>query len=283
MTQDSTYYTIMPPFLPADDSVETDTGVNESVLVCYDSLFASYTSDTVVARPSMFTAQQWPADEKTFTQHNNHTGTDWLFGTAVLLLILMSIHLNSRKYKIKDILQSMFDIRVLERVTRESNIKSLSMLPMSAIYIADIALIAMRWIQTYKPLMIYIAEPLFYLLLFATSFFFFLVRNGLIRTIGNIFQDYSATALYISSNHLFYYIGSLVVTPMLLFVLFGGNLSTIALYIATAIPLIILIVRFLRGLQLILTNSETSKLYLFYYLCILEIVPFLIIIKVILP
>ena len=40
-------------------------------------------------------------------------------------------------------------------------------------------------------------------------------------------------------------------------------------------------IRLIRGLKLILTFSKTPKVYLFYYLCILEIVPIIIIIKVV--
>ena len=43
---------------------------------------------------------------------------------------------------------------------------------------------------------------------------------------------------------------------------------------------LLFVVRLIRGLQLILTFSKTPKFYLFYYLCILEIVPIIIIIKV---
>ena len=205
--------------------------------------------------------------------------TDWIFGIVVLMLGLMGIYLNSRKFKLKDIFMSLFDKRVLERVSRESNIKSISLVPMAGIYVAGLAMMAYNLLQG-SGFVISLHGIALYLAMAASFAMFVILKNWLILLLGNIFQDKAPTALYITNGYLFHFVGGLVLTPLLLAVFFGGNTSCIFLNIAALIIIIIFITRLLRGFQLILTNTQNSKLHLFYYLCILEVVPFLILVKI---
>ena len=64
--------------------------------------------------------------------------------------------------------------------------------------------------------------------------------------------------------------------------LFFSPLSTALAPIALTIVALLMIIRIIRGMIIILSSANDSKFYLFYYLCTVEIVPILIIAKLIL-
>ena len=153
---------------------------------------------------------------------------------------------------------------------------------MEGIYLASLALIILKSTQTLGHFVISLPQPLFFGITLAALIAFILLKNSFIRLLGNIFDDRAATMLYISSNNLFYFIGGLTTTPLLLLLFYISGAQDTLLKTTLIIIAIVFTIRLLRGMQLILTNSKTSKLYLFYYLCILEIIPILVMAKVIL-
>lgn len=277
MNQDSILLTLLRP---ADSLMEEHIDTCPAGdAICYDSVFAPYRDLEVVERPSMFgknTSQREVVEPRMRLQSDSQ---DWVFGATVLLLAILSIYLNAQKFKIKDIFSSLFDKRTLGRVFRDNNLKSLSLLPMSVVYVSGIALLV--WQVGGRMMPTAAMQPgLQYLLLVVAMAAYFLVRNGLLRLFGVIFDEKNATALYITNIYLFYFVGALVATPLMLLTTYCAPIAETCRYIFAIIIAILFIIRLLRGMQLILTTSNASKLYLFYYFCILEIVPILIIYRV---
>ncbi len=85
---------------------------------------------------------------------------------------------------------------------------------------------------------------------------------------------------YIYTILLFNKVAGLIMFPLVLLVAFARQLNPIhLLYAGLFILSILLIYRILRLVQLGLSASGVSVLYLFLYLCTLEILPFIVIIK----
>ena len=200
----------------------------------------------------------------------------------MLLFTFVSIYINNQKFKLKDIFQSLFDTRVLDRVFRESNIRTSSLLPMVGIYLASVALMAIKLIDRNAAFVTTLPDYLMYLAILGGLIAFIFLKNSLIRLLGNVFEDRSVTMLYISSNNLFYFICRDSNSCKLLLLFYCPAATETILKTTIFLVGIIFIVRLFRGIQLILTNSKTSKLYLFYYLCIFEIVPILVMAKIVL-
>ena len=286
MTQAETYDSITPFYaFDVTDTAAVDTSMQADtvnyLLMCNDSVFASYTSDTVTVRQSMF-AESIHHDSEVRTElHVTQGHSDWTFALIVLLLTIMSLYLNSRKFRLKDIFMSLFDMRVMDRIARESNTKPRSMLPMVGIYLACITLIATEMSRHWIHPSASISAIGLYLVVFGALSLFITLKNGLIHLLGNIFEDKTSTTLYVTNSHLFHFVGAVTLTPLSLLILYGNSLSKTATTVAVIITCTIFLIRLLRGFQLILTNSKTSKLYLFYYLCILELVPILVAVKII--
>ncbi|MBP5548091.1 MAG: DUF4271 domain-containing protein [Bacteroidales bacterium] len=270
---------------PPDSLMTVDTlpQTDDYLLLCNDSVFAKYNDCETQYRESMFLGNSHSSAEPPQPilgrQKEGYSG--WFFGTIVLMLAIVSIFINSRRFKLKEAFQSLFDRRVLERVLRENNVKMWSLLPMTGIYIACLALTVVR-ATDFSGIHTHYSELQLFLASFAGIAAFILVKNSLIRLIGNVFNDSGSTSLYVANSHFFFLAGGLVLTPLQLLSFYGSGLSSTSLKISTFFIAILFIVRLLRGIPLILSNSKTSKLYLFYYLCIFEIVPILVMVKLLL-
>ena len=280
----TTYNTEIPPLLlMPQDTVAADTVVTDTAtfsIIWTDSSDAPFPYKEVQMRESMFANNGHSRSETQPMAHSNHFTGGWIFACMLLLGTLISLYLNNQKFKINDIFRSLFDMRALDRVFRESNLSPRSLMPMTGIYLCAIALTALQVTRQ----MAYgggMSEALVFVLLLAALLVYVLTKNAFIRLFGVLFGDPSAAMLYLSSNYLFHFVGGLTLTPMLLFVYYTPSSSDLPLKIALGMVAILFIVRMLRGMQLILTNSRSSKLYLFYYLCIFELLPILITAKVI--
>ncbi|MBO4307163.1 MAG: DUF4271 domain-containing protein [Bacteroidales bacterium] len=251
----------------------------EQNTLCYDSLFAPYKNLPIQRRESLFTLKSISSSEATPHIRTSHLTEGWIFGVIVLLLALVSIYLNNQKFRIRDVFISLFNRRTMDRVFRESNIRPRTFFPMTGIYIASLSMIAVALLDANRLVVTSLHSSLLFLSIVASLIVYLLIKNGIIRLFGSLFEDSNACLLYISSNYLFYFIGGLVSAPLLLLLFYCPSASEALLKTMSILVCIIFTIRLFRGMQLILTNSKTSKLYLFYYLCIFEIVPILIIIK----
>ena len=120
-----------------------------------------------------------------------------------------------------------------------------------------------------------------YILLFAVCIAVYYTRNGIIRFIGNAFENSEAVHIYLSSNYIYHLLYGIAATAIAFFIFYTDRVGQTFLYILLAVIALLFTARLLRGMQLILTNAKTQKFYLFYYLCILEIVPLIIVSKVV--
>jgi hypothetical protein len=276
------YNTEVPETLlrPHDSVFSPVFDTSDYLLLCNDSVFAPYSELSVRHRESMFVTNTHSRQTTQPYVRSVSASTDWIFVTVISLLALVSVYVNNQKFRLKDIFQSLFDLRVLDRVFRESNIRTVSLLPMVGIYLASISMVVLKTTQYYGGFVVPFPPYILFFTTLAALISFLIVKNGFVRLLGSIFEDRATTMLYIANNNLFYFVGGLVITPLLLLLFFFHPAEIATLKVVFVLVAIIFIIRFVRGMQLILTSSKTSKLYLFYYLCIFEIVPVLIIVKV---
>lgn len=281
MNPDSLNITIpyaLPDSLLTVETEPPDTTLQ--ILLCNDSVFAQYQGTPTVTRKSMFVTENKPQKETHPHIRPQQESMDWLFGVIILLLALTSIYINSHKFKIKDIFLSLFDSRTLDRVFRENNIRLSSLLPMSLIYIVSLCILAFQPLKNSLSIYGDYPKPLLFLIACLILAVLLLLKNGFINLLGNIFDKSDATQLYTSNSYIFNLVCGLLVTPLLLPSFFAGQASQTFLIISVCVVAIMFIIRLFRGFQLILTNSNSSNLHLFYYLCILEITPIIIVGKI---
>lgn len=269
------------PFAPEADTVDEETTFGEPHFVaCYDSVFARYDTMSAETRESLFAGNEHCSVRVEPVPHNSQHTPEWIFLFLFVLIAILSVYVNARKVKIVQIVQSIFDRRTLDRVFRENNLSPSAFFATSAIYIGALSLIFFEALQSYNVLPSLPTMAQFAVVLLVLSLFV-LIKGGMIRLIGIIFEDRNATNLYVANNNVIYFVGNLIILPLALLSFYSPvqhDAFSIATYIAIAI---VFIIRVVRGQFLILTNSKTSKLYLFCYLCIFEVIPPLLAIKMV--
>jgi len=119
-----------------------------------------------------------------------------------------------------------------------------------------------------------------YLLLMGFVFSIYFIKILTIKFLGFTLAIKGADGEYIYTILLFNKVAGLIMFPLVLLVAFARQLNTAySLYTGLGILIILLIYRSLRLIQIGLSSSGVSVLYLFLYLCTLEIMPFVVLIK----
>lgn len=261
------------PYVPPLDT----TGTAVHVTCAYDTLFTSPTVDNTLHK-SLFTGHQLPILHTTETAIQRQGSPGWLLAFIAFSFLFICIYLRSKHLNLGNVFLSAIDSRAMDRILRESNLT----------HTKDLAVIAPIMLMPVF-LIVYhtlfpsggnpwtaMAQYLFGLLACCLAYY---LRNGVIRLLGNAFEDNEAIHIYLSSNYMYHLLYGITATVMAFFVCYTDNVGPIFLLVFLGILGLLFIMRLLRGMQLILTHAKASKLYLFYYLCTLEIVPVLVLIK----
>jgi hypothetical protein len=108
----------------------------------------------------------------------------------------------------------------------------------------------------------------------------YLIKIAVLRISGFIFKTHKEVSEYISVMFVFLNILGLFMLPVVICLVFIKQLD-IKIFIYTGYFIIgsFLCLRLLKGLVIGFGSNRVSKFYLFLYLCTLEIVPFIILIK----
>lgn len=269
----------LPPY-NAHFEIATDTADSSIVVAApniYDSIFTPIVPQPTHVRKSIFTHSQLEV------KHNHeiaiqHAGTSgWFFGFIALSILLICLFFRHKQISMTNLLQSAIDHRAMDRMLRDTNLThSQDLVPIALIMLIPMTLVGFYnffahgnniWL-----------DILHYLSLLLSSYLIYFARNGIFRFFGNAFNNQESIHLYISSNYIYHLLYAIAATALSFFIFYTDTMGETFFYILAGLIGVLFIIRLIRGLQLILTFSKTPKFYLFYYLCILEIVPIIIII-----
>jgi hypothetical protein len=108
----------------------------------------------------------------------------------------------------------------------------------------------------------------------------YLVKVAAVRFFGFVFQNQKEAADYSLMIFLFCNTLGLFLLPVVICMAFVRNVSPMVfIYTGACIFGIFLLIRVLRGVLIGLNSVKVSRFYLFLYLCTLEILPFVVIVK----
>jgi hypothetical protein len=110
---------------------------------------------------------------------------------------------------------------------------------------------------------------------------FSLIKLILIRILGLLLGNRNSISIYITNRIVFFVADFL----LLIFPIFGSyflkfHLAEGSLYISFLLFALLSIIRVLRGFIILFKSKNSLNLYLFLYLCTVEIIPLLIAIKI---
>lgn len=268
---------IQIPFLPAVESSDNNTLSLEQHL--YDSLFVATDSTAPTVRKSLFTHHELQVHHTYEATLNRQSSPAWFLIVILLSILFTTLYLRAKQLTPASLFQASTDHRALERILREENLThKADLFPIALLLSIPLTLVI------YFNIMPSDITPwsaiLQYIALWAGIIVVYFLRNGVLRRLGNAFDNSESVSLYISSNYIFHIAYTVACAVMAFFICYTGSAGQNFLIALGIIIGILFLCRMIRGLNLILTLSKTPKLYLFYYLCILEIVPILVLIKV---
>lgn len=241
--------------------------------VPYDSIFQPREPMDTVFRKSLFQRHSLQVQHTDSPVRPDIAEPAWIFVALILLTSLLCLYGKLRKIRLLTLLKSLMSRRSMDRMVRDCNLnRSIIMLPMGLLLVAAVCL------PVHRMAMAHTGVPGYLLLTLAVSLLYML-RNGIFRLLGNTFENKPGVALYMTNNYLYHFVEAMATTVMLFpfFYLPGAQtpmLVAIVVFLALAF-----VIRFGRGVKVFLTLKNSSSFYLFYYLCIVEMIPILVIIK----
>ncbi|MDY5968798.1 MAG: DUF4271 domain-containing protein [Bacteroidales bacterium] len=239
----------------------------------FDSVFAAHAVTEPVRHRSLFESHTLAPTHDVPLARPSYNAPGWIFCLLLVMAALISLYFNTYRLRLGNVIRSALQKREMEHFVRDNNFRRrASILPMLLLYSGSISLAACR----FYPLPTNPWHGIgLYLGIFALLSVWLLFKNGLIRLLGNIFENDASAALYVANNYIYQLLASILTAPIVLLSFFApwqpATGSAILIAVAT-----FFVIRTIRGMQLILTNAKNSQFYLFYYLCILEFVPLLV-------
>lgn len=268
--------------LSVDTTSDSWSWAGDSTAYCciYDSIFTPIKQAAPEVRKSIFSHHELTV-QHTHEIDIHHDGSPgWFFGFIVLSIFLICSYLRRKQIDMVTLLQSAIDHRAMGRMLRDTNLThAADQAPIALLMLLPVSLVAYFFFFQH-PSNIWL-DMLQYLTLFAICIIVYYTRNGIFRFLGNAFNNGESVHVYLSSNYIYHLLYAIVASALAFFVCYTDRVGQVFFYILAGILALLFTVRLIRGLKLILTFSKTPKVYLFYYLCILEIVPIIIIIKVV--
>lgn len=272
------------PFCAPDSTLEVVHA--DTAVFSLDSILSTLSRPEVVEVESLFKGHSLQVKDSEPQPHESGLTPPWVFGVLVVLTVCLLVYFKTHGLTVSNVLASTFNHRTMDRTLRENNLNHMSVLaPISIMWGAVVALIACYLADGVEPrflpdmsswqfMVIYLA-----LTLSLTAVYHF--RNTLFRLIGYTFDEGDAAISYITSSYFFVLLETTFAVPLVMVLYYGKSLGLVPLIAVAILFVIMFALRFLRGIKLFLTQSKSAYLHLFYYLCIVEFVPIMVLLKVI--
>lgn len=238
-----------------------------------DSIFKPVDMSEPQLHKSLFTHHGMPVQHNELQQRHDAVAPAWMFLLLMMLTVAVFLYHNFRKIKAGELLKATIDRRAMDRLVRECNLTRPALLtPICLLLAATLGLVVYTAAMKHMGIGVYLAVA-------AALAAGYLLRNAILRLLGNVFDSKEAVVAYITNNYLYHLVLTTALVPLLFLMTYLPWGSDIALYTAIGLTAFTLLARMIRGGNLFLTISKGFRFYLFYYLCTIEIVPVLILIK----
>jgi len=194
------------------------------------------------------------------------------------MILVAWLHFFHHK-RLRQIFYAPLSQRFLNILTKEGSIfRERSSLVLSIVYVFTFSLLLSLLLKELIPerLAGYRDYEIF-IICVAGLFLFWLLKTSAIRFVGSVFHTMPATLDYLQNILAFSFITGLILLPFMILTIFLS--SNILLYISLIIIGLLYFFRVMRGFFIGISLKKFSYLFLFVYLCSLEILPLLVILK----
>lgn len=269
--------TLVPLYPPYIYHIDDTTHYGEIQLYNIDSLLTA--NDSVFYHRSLFRGHTYVAKDNA-TQQRVGNGTPlWVFATIILVMFLLGRLFSGYKGRKTDILLSPFSRLSLKNLLNERAINKVSVGLMVDFLYSVLLTFAEFFVIRHFGVSITGHPVLDILVLEAFTFVFIYARVLLVRFIGSVFNYKISIGAYVLNQSICNLLCGMLLVPALLLGFYSGLDTTALLYILTIIISVMFLIRVVRGSLLMLSESQFSKIYMLYYMFVIEIVPVVVVAK----
>ena len=208
--------------------------------------------------------------------------TDWMLGIIVFSLILFSwIRVGYNRFY-QTAIQASYNFFTARRINEEVNVtRNWVFHIMNFLFYINIALFLSQFLEYYHFTIYKLQGILLFLTIFIAILVLYNVKSILFHLLDFLFLGKKAFFTYISTIFLYNKMIGIILLPIIALIPYvPKHITPWLFYAGTIIIIILYIFRIFRGLQICFKN-RLSIFYLILYLCALEILPTLILFKVI--
>jgi hypothetical protein len=206
--------------------------------------------------------------------------TDWIVILVILCLIIIAWVQTNYSKRLTQIIRSVALPYFVNQLEREGNLYNERItLGLGFVFLTSVSMLIYQFFQFYGLIDFNISGFNLYLLIFGGVVGYLIIKTLLIQFTGILFKTADQAHSYRLNTLIFNHTIGLFLFPVLLFSQYWQAQPFI--WIALGIASTLLIYRFLRSISIGLSNTKFPVFYLILYLCTLEILPLLLLIKVI--
>ncbi len=238
--------------------------------------------DTTIV-PSLFQSHLLTAKNSKSEIH--YTNYDYLVSGILLFLYILFVWMYVSNYKkLGQIIKGFYFSRYANQLSRdELAIGNRVSVFLSVFFVFTLTLFIGRILSYYGYHPSFLGKSSLPVVSLVTALFIILaycIKFATIKLFGFIFNLQKEASDYMLTIFLFCNALGLFMLPVVIGITFVKQVSPqVFIYSGMGIIALFLFVRIIRGLIRGLYSSEISKIYLFLYLCALEILPFIILVK----
>lgn len=197
----------------------------------------------------------------------------WTFVLLLLVVAGLLVYCYNHQLRFRELLPALFSRRNLDRLLSDRNLGHLyQLLPIALLCTATLALPLHRMLLPSTGL-------LGALVVWAGLGVVYLLRNALTRLLGLVFDVSDAIGVYLANGYLFHLVLTILLLPAALLYFYAPFAPPFGIALLAALLLVGWLGRIVRGISLFFAHPVGQHFHLFYYLCTVELIPILVIIK----
>jgi hypothetical protein len=215
---------------------------------------------------------------------NTQYTTDWMVIIFILCFSLFAWILSFSRKRLKQIFKATYANRTINQLIRDGDLmKERLAFPFIIIYFIIFSLFIFQTAHFFANLKQWAFYSFsFYLKILLVVIVLHYLKQFTTRFIGNLFKNNNTAYVYQLNEFVFKIITGIFLLPAMLFAVFSDTaIISFTTYLSVFLVAILIIFKNIRAAIIGLSFSKFSKFYLFLYLCTLEILPILIIAKII--
>ena len=266
----------------SDSSFITDDSVAGQKITNYDSLYQAHIINT----------ESKTGFKKLFTEQNGQvnkispigrpvTNIDWITIHLVISICLIAYVQIYYGKRFRQIMSAFFGIRYMNMLSREGNLyRERISIPLVIVYLISFSLLIFLLITQHinQPVFDLKGLKLFSVIILVVIIAWFF-KNLVINFVGSLFKNFLILTDYIHTNFVFNMVIGVLLTPIIIFAVFLPSVKMV--YAGVIIWLAVYFYRIIRQAFTGLSYRKFSLFYRILYLCTFEILPLLVLTKLV--